>query len=102
MGELRDRMDHDMVVRGLAERTRKSYLSAVVGLAKFYHRSPDQLTQREVETYLVHLAEERGLAWNTRSLIVNGLRFFYGTTLGRKKSASRSRAPRRRRCFPRS
>jgi site-specific recombinase XerD len=96
MGELRDRMDHDMVVRGLAERTRKSYLSAVVGLAKFYHRSPDRLTQREVETYLVHLAEERGLAWNTRSLIVNALRFFYGTTLGRKQigfSIPRPKAP---------
>lgn len=96
MGELRDRMDHDMVVRGLAERTRKSYLSAVVGLAKFYHRSPDRLTQREVESYLVHLAEERGLAWNTRSLIVNALRFFYGTTLGRKEigfSIPRPKAP---------
>jgi hypothetical protein len=67
MGELRDRMHHDMVVRGLAERTRESYLAAVAGLAKFYRRSPDRLTQREVEAYLVHLAEVRGLAWNTRS-----------------------------------
>jgi site-specific recombinase XerD len=85
MGELRDRMRHDMVVRGLAERTRESYLAAVAGLAKFYHRSPDGLTQREVEAYLVHLAEERKLAWNTRSLVINGLRFFYHTTLGRKQ-----------------
>jgi site-specific recombinase XerD len=85
MGELRDRMHHDMVVRGLAERTRESYLAAVTGLVKFYDRSPDRLTQREVEAYLVHLAEERQLAWNTRSLITNGLRFFYHTTLGRKR-----------------
>ena len=46
MGELRDRMHHDMVVRGLADSTRESYLAAVAGLAKFYHRSPDQLAQR--------------------------------------------------------
>jgi len=85
MGELRDRMHHDMVVRGLAERTQESYLAAVAGLAKFYSRPPDRLTQREVEAYLVHLAEERRLAWNTRSLIINGLRFFYHTTLGRKQ-----------------
>jgi integrase/recombinase XerD len=85
MGKLRDRMDHDMVVRGLAERTRASYLTAVAGLARFYGRSPDRLTQREVEVYLVHLAEERKLAWNTRSLVTNGLRFFYHTTLGRKQ-----------------
>ena len=85
MGALRDRRHHDMVVRGLAERTRKSYLAAVVGLAKFSRRSPDRLTQREVEAYLVHLAEERQLAWNTRSLVTNGLRFFHHTTLRRKR-----------------
>ncbi len=96
MGELRDRMHHDMVVRGLAERTRESYTAAVVGLTRFYRRSPDQLTQREVEAYLVHLAEERKLAWNTRSLVTNGLRFFYHTTLGRKQmdfSIPRAKAP---------
>ena len=65
--------------------TPHSSTAAVVGLAKFYLRSPDRLTQREVEAYLVHLAEERKLAWNTRSLVTNGLRFFYHTTLGRKR-----------------
>src|SRR5215468_3546628 len=85
MGELRDRMHHDLVVRGLSERTQKSYTAAVVGLTRYYRRSPDQLSQREVEAYLVHLTEERQLAWNTRSLITNGLRFFYHTTLGRKQ-----------------
>jgi site-specific recombinase XerD len=96
MGELRDRMHHDRVVRGLSERTRKSYTAAVFGLAKFYRRSPDRLTQREVEAYLVHLTEERKLAWNTRSLVTNGLRFFYHTTLGRKQmdfSIPRPKAP---------
>jgi len=96
MGELRDRMHHDLVVRGLAERTRESYTAAVVGLTRFYRRSPDRLTQREVEAYLVHLAEERKLAWNTRSLITNGLRFFYHTTLGRRQmdfSIPRPKAP---------
>jgi site-specific recombinase XerD len=85
MGELRDRMNQDMIVRGLAERTRESYLEAVAGLARHYRRSPAELSQREIEAYLVHLAEERKLAWNTRSLIINGLRFFYHTTLGRSK-----------------
>ena len=96
MGELRDRMHHDMVVRGLSERTQKSYTAAVVGLSKFYRRSPDQLTQRQVEAYLVHLTEERKLAWNTRSLVTNGLRFFYHTTLRHKRmdfSIPRPKAP---------
>jgi len=96
MGELRERMDRDMIVRGLADRTRESYLAAVAGLAKFHRRPPDRLTQREVEAYLVHLTTERKLAWNTRSLIINGLRFFYHTTLGRRQmdfAVPRPKAP---------
>ena len=41
MTELRQRMDEAMIVRGMADRTRETYLWAVTGLAKFYHRSPD-------------------------------------------------------------
>lgn len=85
MSELRDRMNNDMIVRGLADRTRESYLAAVTGLAKFYRRSPDRITEQEITRYLVHLSEERKLAWNTRSLILNGLCFFYYTTLKRPR-----------------
>lgn len=41
MTELRRRMDDDMQVRGMADRTRETYLWAVSGLAMFYRRSPD-------------------------------------------------------------
>jgi hypothetical protein len=36
MSELRRRMDEDMIVRGMADRTREAYLWAVEGLARFY------------------------------------------------------------------
>jgi integrase/recombinase XerD len=45
MGSLRKQMDADMVVRGMAERTRETYLSAVAAMAKFYRRSPDESTK---------------------------------------------------------
>ena len=38
MTDLRRRMDEDMVVRGMAARTRETYLAAVTGLAKHYRR----------------------------------------------------------------
>ena len=40
MTELRRRMDDDMVVRGMAKRTRETYLAAVTGLAKFIGDRP--------------------------------------------------------------
>ena len=52
MTELRRRMDDDMVARGFAERTRESYLWAVTGLARFYRRPPDGISDEEVQAYL--------------------------------------------------
>jgi hypothetical protein len=42
-------MIRDMALRGFSPRTHKSYIGQVVLLAKYYKRSPDQLTNEEVQ-----------------------------------------------------
>jgi len=86
MTELRRRMDDDMVVRGMADRTRESYLWAVTGLARFYRRAPDQIADAEVQAYLLHLIRDRHRSWSTCNIVVHGLRFFYHTTLKRDRT----------------
>lgn len=85
MTELRRRMDEDMVVRGMADRTRETYLWAVEGLARYYRRSPDQISDQEVQDYLRYLLRDRHRSWNTLHIVVHGLRFFYHTTLKRSR-----------------
>jgi site-specific recombinase XerD len=75
-------MENDLVLRGMAERTREAYIGAVARLALFYHRSPDRITDAEVQTYLLHLIQERKLSWSTCNIATHGIRFFYHTTLG--------------------
>ena len=94
MTELRRRMDDDMLARGMADRTRESYLWAVSGLARFYRRSPDQISDAEVQAYLVHLIRDRQRAWSTCNIVVNGLRFFYHTTLKRDRTTFTIPSPR--------
>jgi hypothetical protein len=55
MSPLRQQMQNDMVIRGMAARTQESYLSAVRGLAKYYRRSPDAISVEEVQSYLLPL-----------------------------------------------
>ncbi len=86
MTELRRQMDDDMVVRGMAVRTRETYLAAVKGLAKYYRRSPDQISDEEVQAYLLHLIRDRHRSWNTCHTVVHGLRFLYHTTLKRDRT----------------
>jgi site-specific recombinase XerD len=75
-------MINDLRVRNLAENTQKSYLQAVTGLAKYYRRSPDQLSPQEVQQYLIYLSQERHLSWCSCNTVRHGLRFFYCITLG--------------------
>ena len=83
MGELRERMQHALVVRGLSPRTQEAYLAAVKGLAQHYRQRPDTLSAQQVEGYVRHLIEQRHLAPNSVRIAVFGLRFFYTVTLHR-------------------
>ena len=86
MGALRKQMDEDMVVRGLAVRTREAYLGAVGGLAKHYSRRPDEIDEAQVQRYIVHLLQERNLAWSSCNVVLQGLKFFYRVTLKRRST----------------
>ena len=87
MGELRNRMVRDMDVRHLSGRTVEAYLAGVKGLAKYYMRAPDQLSDEEVQRYLLHLREERQLASSSCNQIRCALKFFYEVTVRRPQAS---------------
>jgi site-specific recombinase XerD len=87
MGELRDRMVRDMEVRRFSGRTVEAYVAGVKGLAKYYRRSPDHLSDEEVHGYLLYVREPRGLSASTCNQIRAALRFFYQITLRRPQVA---------------
>ena len=92
-------MIHDMKLAGLVEGTqRDQYLQALVRqLAAYYMISPDHLSERHVEKYILYVRDELGVARGTFVPMFFGLKFFYVNTLGydwplftKKKSASRA------------
>jgi integrase/recombinase XerD len=83
MGELRDRMVRDMDVRHFSGRTVEAYVAGVKGLAKYYMRPPDQLSDEEVQRYLLYLRKERQLASSSCNQIRCALKFFYEVTVRR-------------------
>jgi integrase/recombinase XerD len=94
MSELRDRMTKDMQLAGLVDGTRREYLRAVRQLSACYMISPDQLSERQVEDYLLYVRDDLGVAKGTFAPMFAGLKFFSLNTLGydwplftKKKSA---------------
>lgn len=83
MSKLRQQLIQELVLRGCSPRTQEAYVSGVYQLAKYYRRSPDQISDAEVRAYLLYLAQTRKLAASSRNQATSALRFFYATVLGR-------------------
>ena len=99
MSKLRARMIRDMQLAGLVEATQNGYLRAVRQLTAYYMVSPDHLTERHVEKYLLYIRDELGVARGTFVPAFFGLKFFYVQTLGydwplftKKESAGRAKS----------
>ena len=99
MSELRDRMIQDLKLAGLVDGTQREYLRAVRQLAAYYMLAPDQLTERQVQDYLLYVRDKLGVAKGTFAPILAGLKFFYLNTLGcewalftKKKCVSHARS----------
>ncbi len=82
MSELKNRLIQDMQLAGLVEGTRREYLRAVRQLAAYYLVSPDQLSERNVEDYILYVRDDLGVAKGTFAPMFAGLKFFYLNTLG--------------------
>jgi integrase/recombinase XerD len=97
MSKLRNRMIQDLKLAGLVEGTQREYLRAVRQLAAYYMISPDQLSERHVEKYILYIRDELGVAKGTFIPVFFGLKFFYINILGydwplftKKKSAGQA------------
>lgn len=82
MSPLRKKMIRDMQLRNYAPGTQQSYITAVAGLAKHFHQSPDTISPEQIQDYILHLLRDRELAVGSCHTIITGLRFFYTVTLG--------------------
>ena len=100
MGALRDRMETDMKLHDFRPATQSQYLHCVRQLTKHYGRSPDELGEEEVRSFLLYLREDRALSSASVSVYTAALKFFYGITLRRAEMVLSMGAPKVRTQLP--
>ncbi len=83
MGAFRDAMVEALALRGLAPRTRATYLHWVRRLVQFCRVVPDGITTEHVRSFLLHLTQERKLSFSTFNQALNASRFFFVEVLRR-------------------
>jgi integrase/recombinase XerD len=91
---LRQKLIDEIQLRGFSIHTQDSYVRSVTGLARFYHRSPDQIVDDEIKAYLLHLLRIKKLAVSSLIVAVSALRFFFGQVLRRPSAAIEQALPR--------
>jgi integrase/recombinase XerD len=100
MSQLRQRMMEEMQLRRYATKTQEAYVHWVSELAKYYHKSPDQIEQEEVRRWFVYLTNERQLSRSSVTTALSALKFFYERVLHRAWSEFNLVRPRAEKKLP--
>lgn len=100
MSALRLRMIEDMQLASFSPKTQALYVRAVEGLARYYNRVPDGLSEEDIRKYFVHLTCERKLARTTVTIALCGIKFFYEKTLKRDWTLTGVPTPKREKKLP--
>jgi integrase len=100
MGQLRDRMEQDLVLAGKSARTRQTYVRCARAFAAWVRRSPAEVGREEARAFLLHLARERHVKPATYVVYWSALKFLYAVTLQRPGVIEGIPRPRVRRPSP--
>ena len=77
MSPLQQALIDAMLLRGFSPKTQKCYIAAVKDLAAYYHRSPADLNQEQIQAYFLYLVKERHLSGSSCVVLRSAIRFFY-------------------------
>ena len=71
------RFTEELQLRGLSDNTIDAYVRAVKYLERFCHKSPLEINDEELRTFLLYFRNERGLSLQSFNVNCAALRCFY-------------------------
>jgi site-specific recombinase XerD len=78
-----DRTIKALQLNGKGERTQEAYARALRMLTQFYDKTPDQITEQELQDYFLQRKNVHKWSPNTMRICYCGIRFFYEHVLQR-------------------
>ncbi len=88
MGQLRDRMMHDLELAGYVPKTRLVYLNAIRDFAAYHRRSPATLGPDDVRAWIDVLMTQRNIGPQRIRQHMAALKFLYTKTLWKPENVS--------------
>jgi len=100
MGKLHDQMREDLLLKAYSPHTQNAYLRCARHFASHYMRSPQEMGEKEVRDFLLHLIRDRKASPATQDMYVNALKFLYTITLKRPEVVKDISHPKRPHTLP--
>lgn len=88
MGQIYYRMESDLKLKRLSDKTRKEYLRCAKAFVAHFMRSPEELGEQEIRQYLHHLVEDRQVSAATQKMALAAIKYLYSQTLGRPEEVA--------------
>jgi integrase/recombinase XerD len=83
MSPLRTQMITALQLNGKGERTQEAYVREVRLLSQFYKKSPDLISEEELQHYFLHRKNVDKLSASSMRICYSGIKFFYQNVLHR-------------------
>ncbi len=83
MGQLYDQMKMDLELKNFSPKTVTCYLTCMVNFVRHYGRSPAEMGEEEIRSYLHCLIKEKKASQSSINQAYSAMKFFYEVTLGR-------------------
>lgn len=101
MTPLREKMIREIRIRNYSKETEKAYILVIRKFAKYFSKSPENISLEEVKDYLYYLREERKVSISSFKVVIGALRFLYVNILGQLWFKESLKYPRDQRTLPR-
>jgi hypothetical protein len=89
MGELKERFVADMQMRGLREKTQKSYVQCVKVFARHFMRSPREMGIEQVGEFLRHMLRDKNSSSSTLIVYRAALKFLLSMVSENRRNLNR-------------
>ncbi len=76
------KLEEKLIRLNYSWQTVKTYKSCFQAFLRYYSgKEVQEITKAEIESYLVHLIREKGIAPSTQNQIINAIKFYYEKVL---------------------
>lgn len=95
MSHLRQSMTELMILKGFAKTTQQTYLHQITQLAKYFHRSPEQISEDDLREYMLHCHQDKHWSYSSCRQFVHVARFLFDQVMERPISKKKLPFPKK-------